>query len=737
MATTWLDARTRVGALGMVLAVCLCCTGAAAQQEQPSDRLAVAILSFEDRTSDPNDGYWSEGIKGLLTRQVRHVKAVRLLSDTAIRYALEKNGLEYGSAVDVNHARVIGETIEAQRVIWGHFRKDKDAWQVGLRILNVASGRASEELTASGMDWFAMADALTDKTLAHLQIDPNKTERAKMRRRVVNSARSLEEYVEAYWLQAKDRPQSEQETCLRRAMELDPNSASIRAALGGTLLNLGRTAEAERLIRQAIALDPNEANAHTALAFFLLGQGELAGAKEHMQRAHELDPDDAGCTAMLARVVGFQREWDEAAVLAEQACALDPFNAACHAHLGAIYVRRQQKDKALEQLRLAERYCISGMAEANTWVVVADAYGTVGDKPKAIDALRQVIGLGHQLGVDPKKVAAYEQTMKDLQASLSPTFIKADMPQVFSEEALDKALRERLTEQEMKAVTYPLRYTPQMKAGAEELTKGASTDLDKAKALFDGLTRRIEASEGYQTRTAEEVYAAWQKPSERFWCGDYTVLYVALARSVGLKAFVTRVDNDLNGQVVSHACAAVFADDKALLADASSNWFGVPHKRYQIMNDLDVVAYYLGTRTRPKDLGCRLALRVCPSMLSARLAWIEQSHPDTARKELEAMAEPDPNTYDAYVYWLLRAGVAVYDNRADLAEAHLRKAISVAPSVFLAHHELGTLLQAQNRLLDARKEFQWSVGAPVPQIAEDARRRIAQINEQLWAQRNR
>jgi len=100
------------------------------------------------------------------------------------------------------------------------------------------------------------------------------------------------------------------------------------------------------------------------------------------------------------------------------------------------------------------------------------------------------------------------------------------------------------------------------------------------------------------------------------------------------------------------------------------------------------------------------------------------------------MSEPDPNTYDAYMYWLLRAGVALYDNRADLAEAHLRKAISAAPGLFWAHHRLGTLLQAQSRLLDARKEFQWSVGAPVPEIAEDARRRLAQINEQLWAQHN-
>jgi regulator of sirC expression with transglutaminase-like and TPR domain len=77
---------------------------------------------------------------------------------------------------------------------------------------------------------------------------------------------------------------------------------------------------------------------------------------------------------LLARVVGFQRKWDEAAILAEQACALDPFNAECHAHLSAIYVRLQQREKALEQLRLAERYCVSGMAGANIWNVVADTW---------------------------------------------------------------------------------------------------------------------------------------------------------------------------------------------------------------------------------------------------------------------------------------------------------------------------------------------------------------------------
>jgi len=51
-----------------------------------------------------------------------------------------------------------------------------------------------------------MADTLADKTLAHLQIDPNQAEKAKMRRRFTTSARVLEEFTKAHWLQTKGTP---------------------------------------------------------------------------------------------------------------------------------------------------------------------------------------------------------------------------------------------------------------------------------------------------------------------------------------------------------------------------------------------------------------------------------------------------------------------------------------------------------------------------------------------------
>jgi TolB-like protein len=201
-------------------------------QETLSGRLVVAVLSFEDQTGDPNAAHWSDGASGLPARQIGCVKVLRLSSDQAIRYALEKNGLDRGAAMDATQAGSVGECIEAQRVIWGQVRRDKEAWRVGLRVLNVATGKVSPEVEARGTDWFAITDTLANATLRHLQIDPNTAENARMRRRFTASAGALEGFVKALWLETKGRPYSEQEDCLHRAAEADPNSAAIRRSPG-------------------------------------------------------------------------------------------------------------------------------------------------------------------------------------------------------------------------------------------------------------------------------------------------------------------------------------------------------------------------------------------------------------------------------------------------------------------------------------------------------------------------
>ena len=186
--------------------------------------------------------------------------------------------------------------------------------------------------------------------------------------------------------------------------------------------------------------------------------------------------------------------------------------------------------------------------------------------------------------------------------------------------ASEAALRQRLTPAEYKLVINPLASTPAMDRWAQELTRGATNDLDRARKIFDALARHLDTGES-GTRTAQEVFAAWNDPAQSFCCQEYAKLYIALARAVGLKAFYVHLEKDYSGDIVYHDCAAVFVGDKALLVDPAYQWFGAPHKEYVVLDDVQAIAHHF---YQPSGKGTQVAR----CRLAAKL------HPDTAWGQL-------------------------------------------------------------------------------------------------------
>ncbi|MCP4452269.1 MAG: transglutaminase domain-containing protein, partial [Planctomycetes bacterium] len=221
----------------------------------------------------------------------------------------------------------------------------------------------------------------------------------------------------------------------------------------------------------------------------------------------------------------------------------------------------------------------------------------LGEIPLAVEHYEKFVAVARKMGANPQMVSGFEKTAQHLKASLTPTFIDAQMPTVYTEQTLQAGLQERLTRAELEMVVNPVASSPEIGRWARELTQGASGDFDKAKAIFDGLMQRIQLGKGFGSRTAQEVFAAWRDPSESFNCQQLTYLYLALAREVGIKAFVVRVVRDYQGKLVFHVCAIVFVEGKALLVDPTYRWFGVPHKEFAVLDDVRTVAFHLSQIT--------------------------------------------------------------------------------------------------------------------------------------------
>jgi pentatricopeptide repeat protein len=340
-----------------------------------------------------------------------------------------------------------------------------------------------------------------------------------------------------------------------------------------------------------------------------------------------------------------------------------------------------------------------------------------------------------KLGGNPKLISVFEEKARQLKATLTPTFIEALVPEVYTDQMLREALRERLAEDELSIVVDPLAGSEEMKRWAEQLTEHANGDIEKTKALFDGLTRRIESGDGRGHRTAKEVFAAWNDPDASFICTEYANLFIALARAVGLKAFYVHLEKDYRGKPVPHDCVAVFVEDKALLVDATYRWFGVPHKEFVILDDVQAVAHHLVQLKDPaRELAQRrLAVKLHPGFAWARFALIRSlckaEQWEEAHNVFDSVLQLEPDGCEVYLW---RGIFADHDGDLDAAADYLRKALELNPESASTHSGLGKLLGRQGKWREAREEFRACLRyAQDANMAENARKMIAQINEQI------
>lgn len=706
------------------------------QQSTPPGRLRVAILGFANETGDPEAAHWRCGIERLLSCELGEIKAVKL--GGGVEYARRQLGIDKGALVTSEQARKMGELIEAQRVVWGSYERRNKQWQVCAYVLNVASGKTSGEIVTTSSDWFVLRDELTGQVLEILGIRPSEIERQKMGQRWTSSPDALEWYSRACAYQDDDRPLSEQQDSAYKAITADLQFARAHVALAATFAMKGEFPRAEQAARQALEIRPDSADAHRIVGILLLHTEKFAEAEHELREALRLDPEETRVLIRLAELYFLQRKWDEAIDFAEKARIIEPTDAPAHALLGFLYTFKSDRDKAMMELKEAQRLDPEGLEVAQR---VAQAYERMREIPLAIEHYERLVTQIKELGGDPGAIRVFEKITKKLKASLTPTFIEADMPKIYTEKALQESLHKRLTEDELEMIVNPIASSEEMKRWAEQLTKGAVSDLDKAKELFDALAGRLQSGGGRGTRTATEVFAAWNQRNVSFNCQEFAKLFVAFARDVNIKAFYVHLERDYKNKVVSHDCAIVFTDDKALLVDPAYRWFGVPHKDFVVLDDLQAIAHHFfqhGDSDRVVSR-CRLAAKLHPNFAWGQIrlasALCKEHKWSEAHETLDRALQLEPDRWDAFLWQGIIS--ADHDDDLEAADGYVKNALELNPESSSAHFVLASILVRKGMLKEARDELRACLRYdPLPDKAEQVPRIIAQINEEIGIEHN-
>ena len=93
----------------------------------------------------------------------------------------------------------------------------------------------------------------------------------------------------AAFLVVRDSLWADAERTARRALELDPNSASANIALGSILRNAHQWEESEEAYLKALSADPDSPEAHQQYANMLIDVGRISEGRRAGERAAALD----------------------------------------------------------------------------------------------------------------------------------------------------------------------------------------------------------------------------------------------------------------------------------------------------------------------------------------------------------------------------------------------------------------------------------------------------------------
>jgi TPR repeat protein len=652
-------------------------------------RTTVAVLRWmaaEPPPLAPEDRHWLRTFSALVARDLGFVTALRVLpEDAVLRECARQKREEPDNTNAVVGVQRLAENLRASWVILGSLARTGATWTVHAHAVDAKSGKFGDRLTATSTNWFELRDQVVQHVLRILNITPSPEDRRNMGKVWTTSPKAFELLSQARSDLGED-PAQLVAVC-RKALAEDERFAQARGVLAASLYTLGRDEEALAEAKAALNLEVDDRfaaslRAITAHVYFRQKQESLA--QQEVAQGLRASPDDSDLLVLQSTLYERSGNLEAAGDCLGRALESDPRNAAIYARLGRLKSKQGDLTNALANLELAQQLAADTPPDEQLEIELALArgYESVGNVVKALEHYRNLLARASDQAVPEAKVKWVEDVVVELERRSQPVPVAAEPPRPYSPAELQAALRDALTTDEFALAVNPIAGTPEMDRWAQETVAGTDGELARARKLFERLAKRPKAAAA-GSRTAREVFDAWNDLGQPFCCQEYAKLFVALARSLGLRAFYVHVERDYSDRVVDHDCAVVFAEGKAWLVDPAYAWFGVPHREFRVMDDLQTVAHHAFQPHGGKHnltlcrAGCKLDPEFAWGRFNLVLSLVQEGKFEEARSELDAARKKAPEHWRGYQ---LEGLLALRQDRNERALEWLRKAQDANPA---------------------------------------------------------
>ncbi len=355
------------------------------------DRKRVAVLPFANLSSDPEEGYFADGMTEELITSLSGVRQLTVIARTSV---MKYKGSTKG-------ASEVGKELSVGTLLEGSVRKAGSRVRITAQLIDTSTeGHLwARNYDRQLEDVFAIQSEIAEMVAEELRI-----------RLVDNERRAIEkkptENTEAYtyYLRGRELVRERTEESLRKgvglfekAVSLDPSFAKAYAGMAECLSQLVNESfepheqampRAELAVEKALRLDPDLAEAHSMLSWVLFQEDEVRRSEAEARRAVELNPSAADAYFVLSNLTLERQDREEGIRYLEACYRLDPVRSLYAERLGAFYF---YLGREAEAMRHWER--TMEVAPAGAFRGLSEYYLTKGDISRAREYQNKVAQL--------------------------------------------------------------------------------------------------------------------------------------------------------------------------------------------------------------------------------------------------------------------------------------------------------------------------------------------------------
>jgi serine/threonine-protein kinase len=365
-------------ALGTPATVAIAVGAAQAMVQEVIAAKSVAVLPFENMSTDPENEYFSDGITDDIIAQLSKISALKVISRTS--------SMQYKKTT--KKITSIAQELGVGAILEGSVRKAGPRVRI---VAHLVDPKTEQHLWGDTFDRqltdiFEVQSEVAQQITGALSVALSPEEKKRVEKKATEDADAYNLYLLGRfhankWSEGDVLKGIE---CFQGAIAKDPSYAVAYAGLADAyeLLSIGFSskppveylAQAKAMALKALEMDDSLAEAHTSLAYARwLGDLDWSGAEREFKRALELKTSYVMAHEWYAEYLAALGRFDEAVVEIKKAQQLDPLSVPVNRAVGWILYFARRYDESVEELRktLAMNQDFLGARLVLWWVFVA------------------------------------------------------------------------------------------------------------------------------------------------------------------------------------------------------------------------------------------------------------------------------------------------------------------------------------------------------------------------------